>query len=340
MKSPIRVAVVMGGASAERSVSLVSGGQVVAALPEERYRLVAVDAAPGVGDSADFVDAVERVRPGIPRMGLSGLAAMGASERPDVVFIALHGPGGEDGSVQGFLETLGFRYTGSGVLASALAMDKIRSKQLFGASGIPTPAGIVFTRGDRLARRRAAETIARQIGFPAVVKPNRQGSSFGTSIVREATEVESALARCFDYDELAVVEERVEGTEITVAVLGNAEPVALPAVEIVPGNDFFDYAAKYATGAEAATEICPARITEGAAEEAAALALECHRALGCRGLSRTDMFVTEDGCVVLETNTVPGLTPTSLLPKAAAAVGLGFAELMERIIGLALEGRK
>ncbi|MFM7321019.1 MAG: D-alanine--D-alanine ligase [Armatimonadota bacterium] len=333
----VRIAVLMGGASAERPVSLISGAQVLAALPEDRFDRVAVDAAPGGELAEDFKEALTRAGVDVPVCSLLDLVGAKGADRPDVVFVALHGPGGEDGGVQGFLSTLGLRHTGSGVLASALAMDKLRSKQLFGSTGIPTPAGIRFARRDRAARRRAGDTVGRQIGFPAVIKPNRQGSSFGTSIVREASEVDAALGRCFDYDDIAVVEEKVEGVEITVAVLGNEDPVALPAVEIVPAQDFFDFAAKYGTGPEAANEICPARISEDDATEAAALALECHRALGCRGLSRTDMFVTENGCVVLETNTVPGMTPTSLLPKAAAAAGIDFAALIGRIVDLALE---
>jgi len=339
MTKRIRVAVLMGGVSAERPVSLVSGSQVAGALSPDKFEVFAIDAVSGAELAHDFVEALSELSVSVPTMTLSQLATMPKVELPDVVFIALHGPGGEDGAMQGFLETLGLRHTGSGVLASALAMDKVRSKQLFGASGIPTPAGITISRSDRAARRRAPETVERRIGFPAVIKPNRQGSSFGTSIVRDSTEVTQALSRCFAHDDLAVVEEKVDGTEITVAVLGNDDPLPLPAVEIVPGHDFFDFAAKYGTGSEAALEVCPARLADDVAREAADLAVECHRLLGCRGMSRTDMFVTEDGCVVLETNTVPGLTPTSLLPKAAAAAGLAFPALIERIVELAMERR-
>lgn len=337
MKRKLRVAVLMGGTSAERSVSLATGRQILQALDPERYDALALDSAPGEKIRLDLVEAAGEAATEGPLVSLRDLPAASKDVRPDVVFIALHGPGGEDGSVQGFLETLGVPYTGSGVLASALAMDKLRAKALFNAASIPTPAGIAFFRRERGELRRCGEVVARQIGFPAVVKPNRQGSSFGTTIVHREEEVRKAIEDAFAYDDTALVEEKVEGAEITVAVLGNRNPVALPAVEIVSPGAFFDFEAKYEQGEMGAVEICPARLNREQAEEAAALALECHRALGCWGMSRTDMFATEDGCVVLETNTIPGMTPTSLLPKAAQAAGITFPELIDRLVALALE---
>ena len=307
-----RVAVLMGGRSAERDVSLSTGKQIAESLDRGKYDVVPLDTDD------------------LPR-----LAAAAGGERPDIVFIALHGPGGEDGTVQGFLEVLNIPYTGSGVLASALAMDKVKCKALLSTENIWMPADVVFHRGDAPRLRRASAEVERQLGFPVIVKPSRQGSTYGCTVVDEAAGLNEALRFAFRYDDTALVEQRIVGTEITVAVLGNRQPSPLPVVEIVPPNGFFDYQAKYAeSGAE---EIVPARIPEAAAEEATEIALRCHRLLGCRGMSRTDMFVTDDGVVTLEVNTIPGMTPTSLLPKAARAAGIAFPALLDGLIALALE---
>jgi len=311
-----KVAVLMGGKSAEREVSLATGRQIREALDKEKYLAITLD----VED--------------LPR-----LAVAPPQERPDVVFIALHGPGGEDGTVQGFLEVLGIPYTGSGVLASALAMDKVRYKALMSTENIILPMDVVFEKTDASRRRRAAQVVAQDLGFPVVVKPSEQGSTYGTSVVESEEGVATALTLAFRYDDTVLVEQKIEGVEITVAVLGNRELTALPIIEIVPPNgDLFDYTSKYSQDpALAAQEIVPARIDEALAEEARETAKRCHRLLGCRGMSRTDMFATEDGIVVLETNTIPGMTPTSLLPKAAAAAGISFPNLLDGLIALALE---
>ncbi len=307
-----QVAVLMGGNSAEREVSLATGRQILDSLDRTRYIAWEI----GVED-------------------LPQLAVAEESERPDVVFIALHGPGGEDGTVQGFLEVLNIPYTGSGVLASALAMDKVRCKALLSTENIWMPPDVVFSRSDTGRLRRAAGEIGEKLGYPVVVKPSRQGSTYGCSVVKDESCLGQALAQAFQYDDTVLVEHRIEGTEITVAVLGNEDLTTLPVVEIVAPNGFFDYQAKYSeSGAE---EIVPARIDEAAANEAREIALLCHRLLGCRGMSRTDMFATDDGIVTLEVNTIPGMTPTSLLPKAAAAAGIPFPDLLDRLIALALE---
>lgn len=339
-----KIVVLMGGDSAERVVSLKTGTQVLNALDAEKYEVFAIDTQSGrlsLPDSA-------RLPLPLPAAGgeataLTELPRLLPGERPDCVFIALHGPGGEDGTVQGFLETLGIPYTGSGVLASALAMDKVRCKTIFQAVGVPVPAGMIFRKRDRAALRRAPVDIAQQLGFPVVIKPNQQGSSFGTTLVRDEEGVAEALEDALRFDDTALVEECIQGVEITVAVLGNdLDAFALPPVEIVPPEsaEFFDFESKYSQGETGATEICPARISDADAHEAKLLALECHRALGCRGMSRTDMFVTEDGCIVLETNTIPGMTPTSLLPQAAKAAGIEFPELLDKLIGYSLEKRR
>lgn len=310
-----QIAVLMGGRSAEREVSLATGRQILDALDRDKY----------IAWDLDVDD--------LPR-----LAVADETERPDVVFIALHGPGGEDGTVQGFLDVLGIPYTGSGVLASALAMDKVRSKAILSTENVWMPADVVLSKTDAPRLRRAAAEIGDTLGWPVVVKPSRQGSTYGCTVAANADGLPEALGLAFRYDDTVLVEQRVEGTEITVAVLGNDALTVLPIVEIVAPDGFFDYRAKYSeSGAE---EIVPARISDAAANEAREIALLCHRLLGCRGMSRTDMFVTEDGVVTLEVNTIPGMTPTSLLPKAAAAAGIPFPDLLDRLIAFALEGRR
>ena len=311
----LRIAVLCGGTSAERDVSLLTGAQIVAALDADKYDVATMDTA-----------------------DLPALAATPPDERPDVVFVALHGPGGEDGTVQGFLQTLGVAYTGSGVLASALAMDKARYKAFMGTESIVMPPGMVLYKKHGAANRRAAADVARNLGFPVVVKPSAQGSSFGASVVADETQFAAAVASAFQYDDTVLVEQKMVGVEITVAVLGNDAPELLPVVEIIPKDGFFDYEAKYTTGDAAATEIVPARISPQATAEAQLIAAQCHRLLGCRGMSRTDMFVLDDDEIVtLETNTIPGMTATSLLPKAAAAAGIAFPALLDRLIQLARE---
>jgi D-alanine-D-alanine ligase len=252
------------------------------------------------------------------------------------VFIALHGPGGEDGTVQGFLETLGIPYTGSGVLASALAMDKVRTKAILSTENVILPADLVFYRRDNARLRRAAREVSEKFLFPVIIKPNRQGSTYGCTVANSADEVSPALELAFGYDDTVLVEQRLEGAEITVAVLGNDDLIALPVVEIVSPGGFFDYEAKYSSEAHAEV-IVPARISPSETNEAREIALLCHRLLGCRGMSRTDMFVTDDGVVTLEVNTIPGMTPTSLLPQAAQTAGIPFGDLLDRLIGYALE---
>jgi D-alanine-D-alanine ligase len=259
----------------------------------------------------------------------------GGGTRIDVAFLALHGPYGEDGTIQGMLDLIGVPYVGSGTLASALAMDKVMAKTVLGAAGVPVPRGLVLERSalradpDGLAARAVAQ------GLPAVVKPACQGSSIGMSLVSEARAMRAALQEAFEYDSRVLVEERVVGGELTVGVVGNRELEALPVVEIVPKHEFFDYQAKYDPGLT--DEICPARIPDEVAATAKELAKRSHRALGCRGLSRTDMIHSARGLVVLEVNTMPGMTVNSLLPKAARAAGIEFADLLDRLVRLALE---
>jgi D-alanine-D-alanine ligase len=304
----LSVAVLRGGTSAEREVSLNTGEQVSRALGERGHAVTCLD-------TADLVF-IEALRTG-------GF---------DVVFICLHGRFGEDGTVQGLLELLGLPYVGSGVLASALAMDKVMSKHIFRAEGIRTPDSVVL---------RAGETpdfgaIVSRLGEKVVVKPVSEGSSVGMSIVHEPAELPDAVSLAFEHDRTVLVEAFVAGAEVTVGVVGNNDPVALPTLEVVPEHEFYDYESKYVPGMSA--HIIPARVSEEARAECQRVALHAHRALDCRGMSRADTIVTATGEVyLLEVNTIPGMTSTSLLPDAARAAGIEFPELCERLVRLALE---
>jgi D-alanine-D-alanine ligase len=345
----------MGGTSAEREVSLSTGRQVLAALDPERFEAFPVDTAAiqtrglatppapdalGAG-SASATDAAAALP--VSMHGISGLPSpadppLVGGNRPDVALICLHGRFGEDGTIQGMLELLGIPYTGSGVLASALAMDKTMSKKIFQVEGIPTPPWITV-RGREEADGYLRELLAGEarVSCPAVVKPSRQGSTIGISIVRSLDQMAAALDTALKFDSEVLIEKFVEGMEITGPVLGNDVLECLPLVEIVPNGGFYDYEAKYTPGAT--DEICPARLSPELTRQAQDLAARAHHALGCRGFSRTDMLVDAEGIWVLEVNTIPGMTPTSLLPRSAEAAGLTFAELLDRMIALALEGR-
>lgn len=342
----LRVAVLMGGLSSERAVSLSTGRMILESLDKEKYEAIGVDAALFSGGarrmlpgSETEVAAVAEAKSAIAKIGplrpASELASLDGGRPVDVAFIALHGRFGEDGTVQGMLELLGIPYTGSGVLASALAMDKIVSKRVMRAAGIKMPESIDLTsRADMKDRDLIAEV--RRLGYPVMVKPNRGGSTIGMSKVESEGKLLAAVEEAFRYDSRVMIEEFVLGTEITVGLLGNSKPKLLPIIEIVPAKGFYDYEAKYTPGAT--DEIVPARISEKAAAQSKKLALLSHKTLGCRGMSRVDMIVdSNDDITVLEVNTIPGMTPTSLLPTAAKAAGIEFPALLDRLIQLALE---
>lgn len=309
-----RIAVVMGGRSGEREVSLNTGKNISDSLRRS-------------GCTVKDFDVDEEL--------YSGLRAYGA----ELVFLALHGRFGEDGTIQGMLETMGIPYTGSGVLASALAMDKMMSKKIFAYENIPTPRGIMVHRAeaDGENRRGLLERASERIGWPAVVKPIVEGSSLGVTIVTDPGEFWPAVELAFRFDRAIMVEQFITGTEITVAVLGNDELRALPVIEIIPRlGGFYDYESKYAKGGS--DHIIPARLPSDVLEMAGKLAIHAHQAFGCRGYSRTDMIVDREGVpFVLEVNTLPGMTETSLVPDAARAAGTSFDELVLEIARLALE---
>ncbi len=339
-----RVAILMGGASSEREVSLVSGRAVMEAIDTNRYEAVAVElgpvgrfvcvsAASALSCSAGAVTLApdgDDLGCGAHRLA-DDLVSKGGP--PDIVFIALHGRYGEDGTVQGMLELLGIPYTGSGVLASALAMDKIATKRILESSGVTTPRWMQVTR--QKFESGEIPDVGAACGFPAIVKPNREGSTIGVTIVNTSLDVPSALEEALRHDDVALVEEFIKGMEITVGVLGTHDLELLPIVEICPKTGFYDYQAKYTAGMT--EKIIPARLDSGAAHEARRMAELTHRAVGCSGMSRVDMLVTPNEVTVLEVNTIPGLTPTSLLPRAAQAAGISFTDLISRIIESGLE---
>lgn len=305
-----RVAILMGGRSAEREVSLSTAAQVAEALEVTGHAVTAIDSA-----EPDFV---ERLR----------------EAAPDAVFICLHGRYGEDGTVQGLLELLDLPYVGSGVLASALAMDKVMSKRLFSHAGLASPEYLEVHRGEPFD----LDDIVARLGAKTVVKPSNEGSSVGMSIVHEPAELAAAIDKAFACDESVLIERFVAGAEVTVGVIGNADPVALPTLEVVPEHEFYDYESKYVPGMS--SHIIPARVSEEARAECQSLALAAHKLLGCRGMSRADTIVTPEGMVyLLEVNTIPGMTATSLLPDAARAAGIEFPQLCERLVALAMEPR-
>lgn len=301
-----RIGVLMGGQSSEREVSLRTGRAVHGALLRLGYEAVAIDVTESL---------VRQLR----------------AKRVELVFLALHGPGGEDGTIQGLLESIGMPYTGSGVRASAIGMHKVATKALLAYAGIAVPAGTVI----RSDQNRSAGLPA-GLRLPLVVKPASEGSTIGVSIVRRLADWRPALRRAHAYDEEALVEAYIPGREIGVSVVSRGGQVeALPAVEIVAPGGFYDYAAKYTKGRT--RYLCPAPLAPGSARLLCELAVLTYRAIGCEGAARVDFRVTPRGKpYVLEINTIPGMTETSLLPMAAAQAGLDYDALTELILRSAL----
>jgi D-alanine-D-alanine ligase len=350
----IRVGVLTGGASAERDISLATGAQIAASLDPSRFEVVLLDPLAFMTRNPEItgeqreqalrlLQGGARLEPAhqLPR-GLEkqiesasralvpATRVMADAEPIDVVLIALHGTWGEDGRIQGLLDTIGVPYTGSGVLASSLAMDKEVAKQVLAAADLDVPHGVVV-RGTAKTDLEAA----RSLGLPAFVKPVASGSSVGASIVKTDRELAPAIEEALRYDERALVEELIRGRELTVAVIGNDDLTALPVIEILTRRDFFDYSAKYDSGES--EEVCPADIPADIASRLQDLALRAHRALRCRGMSRADFVWSGDRIVTLEVNTIPGMTANSLLPKAARAAGIEFGDLLARFVDWSLE---
>jgi D-alanine-D-alanine ligase len=310
-----RVAVLKGGRSLERQVSLRSGARVEDGLQRLGHEVIAIDAG---------LDLIERLR----------------DAAPDVAFVALHGQDGEDGTIQELLEILDIPYTGSGVLACVRAMDKVLTKHLLVEAGIPTPDFFAFneTAFRELGAADALPAIEERLDFPIVVKPASGGSALGIKFARTPEDVPGAIVAAFSYDSKVLLEHHVRGRDLAVSVIeGKGGPEALPIVEAVPREeDFYDFEARYEIGRT--DFVCPAELPEPARKRAHDLALQTYRLLGCYGFSRVDLMLDEAGDLfVLEANPIPGLTETSLLPQAAEAAGIGFDALVRRILELAFE---
>ena len=305
------VLVLMGGMSEEREVSLRSGTAVLKALKNLGYAAEGIDLQP---------DTMQKI----------------IDLHPDVVFLALHGKYGEDGTIQGLLEILGIPYTGSGVASSAICMNKVLSKKLFQYENIPTAPFVVLRQGYVPDEEELYSQLEEQFAFPMVVKAAGQGSSIGTRIVRSREDLPDAVKEAFKYDTELLVEKYIEGVEVTVPVIGNQQPEALPVIEITAVNEFYDYESKYTPGM--CEHIIPARINEAHRQLVEEISLLTYTAMGCRGFARVDLIIDKQGQpYVLEVNTIPGMTEMSLVPDSARAAGYSFEDLVEKIVCLALE---
>jgi len=303
MRKKLRVAVLMGGNSSEYEISLISGREVLTNLSKKYVGIPIIIPKKG----SEWVD----------RLLLA---------KADICFIAMHGPFGEDGKIQGLLDTLGIKYTGSKVAASAIGMDKILFRKMMIAENLPIPVYVVIAKNEKKIN------LARLKKLPYFVKPYDQGSSVGASIVRRRRDLKKALNLAFRFSDKALVDEYLKGMEVTCSVLGNEDAKALPVIEIIPRKgDFFDYESKYTESGS--DEIVPARISKKLTKIVQELSINVHKAIGARGFSRVDFILKNNkDPIILEINTIPGLTPMSLLPKAAKAYGLSYSELLDKII--------
>jgi D-alanine-D-alanine ligase len=308
----LRIALIAGGLSGEREVSLKSGDAVEKSLDPKKYEVKRYD----------------------PRDGFGLL--LKDSGNTDLALILLHGRYGEDGAMQGLLELLGIPYVGSGILGSAMAMNKRIAKSVFRSEGLLVAEDVLLNRGEPYS----SEQILKRLGASTVVKPASEGSSLGVTICHSEEELLKGIDTAFRHDHEILVERFLNGKEITCCVLGNESLEVLPAIEIVPNPQysFFDYQAKYTPGAT--SEICPARISQAQTKDVQSCAIRAHKALCCRDWSRTDMILHEGEVYILETNTIPGMTETSLVPLAARTAGMTFSQLVDRLIGLCMERGK
>lgn len=334
----MRLAVITGGATAERAVAFAGAAQIVEALRGRGHTVAVVDTVSGLLSAADeqrlLTSAVGREPPAVAELDereramlSNGLARLPEVASAEVLFLCLHAGRGEGGTLQAVLDVIGVPYTGSGALGSALAMDKDLSKRLFRAAGVPVPAWFMAPV--------APEDVTTALGWPVIVKPSRMGSSVGMTLVRNAEALEAAVALGRRYDVDVLTEQFIPGREMTVGVLGD---VPLPVGEIIPKHELFDYECKYTPGMS--EEVFPARLDTALARQLQELALAAHRALKLGGYSRVDFRLSPEGDIFcLEANTLPGMTRTSLLPQAARAAGIEFPDLCERICRLAGNSR-
>lgn len=310
-RKKLNVALIYGGTSSERKISLRSGEEVFKTLDKDKYTIWRYDPPKDLGRL--ITDA----------------------KNIHVALIMLHGKFGEDGTIQGLLDLLGIPYQCSGVLASALAINKIASKMVYRRVGLPVARDLII----RCNEKYDIDEIIEKLSLPLVVKPSQGGSSIGTGIAKTKRKLTNFLKDAFRFDSEVIVEEYLKGREVTGCILGNQRPVALPLVEIIPSSNylFFDFEAKYKEGAT--EEICPARISTKLTRKAQRHAVLAHQALWCKGYSRTDMIVKDDEVYILETNTIPGMTANSLFPRAARAAGIEFSSLLDRLIKLAIDSK-
>ena len=306
-----KVLVLMGGISTEREISLKSGNAVAKALEEVGYNVETLDIQP------DNIHKISEIK-------------------PDVVYLALHGKGGEDGCVQGMLELMGIPYTGPGVSASAICMDKALTKKVLVQSDIPTPKSFEYTKDECEDIEKIKEELIEKLGLPMVLKSPCQGSSIGVVIVRDENSLVFAIEEVFKYGDVMLAEQFVSGVEISVPVVGNKNPKVFPIIEIVPTSEFYDFESKYTPGMS--QHIIPARISKEAVEKVNYYAKKAYEKTGCCGVSRIDFIVDKnDNPYVIEINTIPGMTATSLVPDSARYIGIDFPELVDKIVKLALE---
>ena len=308
----LNIAVVCGGVSSEREVSLRSGKAVFDALRAGGF------------SNVTLFDLTKESMPDLLRSNI------------DIAYLALHGKGGEDGCIQGMLELAGITYTGSRVQASANCMDKIRTKELLLTYGLPTPKYLKLCKNDLCNKEQVQDRIVCELGLPVVLKSPCEGSSIGVFIVRDRSELGKYVDEIFTYGDTLLAEEYVEGVEVTLPILGNTELTVLPCIEITSENEFYDFEAKYTAGM--CHHILPARISESDAAEVSELGSAAYRALGCAGLSRIDFIIDKNkGPMIIEINTLPGMTEMSLFPDSARYAGISFPELTERVVRLAME---
>lgn len=308
----MEIAVLYGGTSGEREVSINTGEGVIRALKANKHNVVAIDFDP---------------------KNLSEIINLDV----DLVFIALHGKYGEDGKVQSILEMLEIPYLGSGVLASALAMDKSKAKQIFGLHGIPIAKSTAYNLKETEGLQKVEDSIHANFDVPFVIKPNSEGSTLGLTIINDKNQIKEALLNAKESDDFAIVEQFIEGTELTVPVKGKmGAETTLPIIEIIPKNDLYDYESKYTEGGS--EHIIPARISEEMTAKVKEYAVKAHQVLGCETYSRADFILTKENIpYILEVNTLPGMTSTSLFPDAAKKVGLSYEEMIEEFVQLSIK---
>ncbi len=317
------IAVLMGGQSSEHEVSLASGRMILAGLDKNKYRVLPVV----ISKKGEWRFGFSKTA---PKSKLGDALGELAKRKIACAFLALHGPFGEDGRVQAILELAGIPYTGSGVLASAMAMNKAAAKKILAGAGILMPRHVILKKDYRPAELK-------NIKLPVVVKPLGQGSSVGISVVKKNKDLLRALRESFRFEPMAMVEEFIPGREITAAVLGNKKLRTLPLIEIRPKvSCFFDYRAKYEAGGS--DEICPAPISRISTKKIQEAAARAHRILDCRGVTRSDFILKGDKPYFLEINTIPGMTKTSLVPQAAKKAGISFPALLDELIKMAIFG--